>query len=261
VLDPLIAVGGLPNLAAWRTHGSSRPLRSTVPPRSFPAWSTFLTGLGPGRHGLFDFTQKAPGAYRLAFANASDPEVHHYRPKHDANSPRQAPRGERRAVRRAPECKAPRSGLVCAREGNEAPLSISPREEVYAGPCTNRAFDVVVELALGAGYGLALVQTPWSNRKLESVRTLESVEFSAGRGMNGTHRPLGTWIATGAGAHDLDETPEPSLQDVAPTLMRAMGVNGDGDLDGSARFSERVAYAADEEAIIAERSRNLGYLE
>jgi predicted AlkP superfamily phosphohydrolase/phosphomutase len=39
---------------------------------NFPAWSTFLTGLEPGRHGLFDFTQKAPEAYRLAFANASD---------------------------------------------------------------------------------------------------------------------------------------------------------------------------------------------
>jgi hypothetical protein len=39
---------------------------------SFPAWSSFATGLGPGRHGLFDFTQKLPGAYRLRFSNASD---------------------------------------------------------------------------------------------------------------------------------------------------------------------------------------------
>ena len=39
---------------------------------SFPAWSSFATGLGPGRHGLFDFTQKLPGAYRLRFTNASD---------------------------------------------------------------------------------------------------------------------------------------------------------------------------------------------
>jgi predicted AlkP superfamily phosphohydrolase/phosphomutase len=72
VLDPLIAAGRLPNLAAWRARGISRRLRSTVPPMNFPASSTFLTGLEPGRHGLFDFTQKAPDAYRLAFAKASD---------------------------------------------------------------------------------------------------------------------------------------------------------------------------------------------
>lgn len=95
------------------------------------------------------------------------------------------------------------------------------------------------------------------------MRTLESVGYSGGRGrgMSSIQRPLGTWIAAGADAHDLDETPEPSLQDFAPPLMRAMGVNWDGDLERIARFSERVAYTADEEAIIAERSRNLGYLE
>ena len=83
----------------------------------------------------------------------------------------------------------------------------------------------MVELALDAGYGLSPVQTPCSNRKLESVRTLESVGYSGGRGrgMSSIQRPLGTWIADGADEHDLDETPEPSLQDVAPTLMRAMG--------------------------------------
>jgi predicted AlkP superfamily phosphohydrolase/phosphomutase len=72
ILDPLIDAGRLPNQARWRAEGSSTRLRSTVPPMSFPAWSTFLTGLSPGRHGLFDFTQKAEGAYRLRFANASD---------------------------------------------------------------------------------------------------------------------------------------------------------------------------------------------
>ena len=72
VIEPLAREGRLPHLAAWRRDGASAPLTSTVPPMSFPAWSTFLTGLGPGRHGLFDFTQKLPGAYRLRFANATD---------------------------------------------------------------------------------------------------------------------------------------------------------------------------------------------
>ena len=71
LIDPLIAAGRLPQLAAWRAAGSATPLRSTVPPMSFPAWSSFLTGLEPGGHGIFDFTQKLPGAQRLRFANAS----------------------------------------------------------------------------------------------------------------------------------------------------------------------------------------------
>jgi len=70
VLDPLCAAGRLPNLAAWRSDGA--PLPSVVPPMSFPAWSTFATGRDPGAHGLFDFTQKVAGAYRIRFVNASD---------------------------------------------------------------------------------------------------------------------------------------------------------------------------------------------
>jgi len=71
LIDSLCASGQLPHLDAWRRRGHAARLRSTVPPVSFPAWSTFVTGLGPGHHGLFDFTQKAPGAYRVGFVNAS----------------------------------------------------------------------------------------------------------------------------------------------------------------------------------------------
>ena len=70
VLGPLAA--RCPSLSAWRARGEAAPLASTTPPMSFPAWSTFATGLEPGEHGLFDFTQKLPGAYRVRFANASD---------------------------------------------------------------------------------------------------------------------------------------------------------------------------------------------
>jgi predicted AlkP superfamily phosphohydrolase/phosphomutase len=72
VIEPLVAAGRLPHLAAWTREGVCRPLRSTVPAMSFPAWSTFLTGRDPGQHGLFDFTQKLPGAYRIRFTNATD---------------------------------------------------------------------------------------------------------------------------------------------------------------------------------------------
>lgn len=72
VLRPLCDAGRLPNLAAWLDAGRAAPLPSVTPPMSFPAWSSFATGLAPGEHGIFDFTQKAEGSYRIRFVNASD---------------------------------------------------------------------------------------------------------------------------------------------------------------------------------------------
>jgi hypothetical protein len=72
VVRPLASAGRLPNLAAWLRDGAAAPLPSTTPPMSFPAWSSFATGLAPGRHGIFDFTQKQHGAYRIRFVNAAD---------------------------------------------------------------------------------------------------------------------------------------------------------------------------------------------
>jgi len=72
VIEPLARAGRLPHLGRWLREGAGAPLPSTVPAMTFPAWSSFLTGLGPGAHGMFDFTQKIPGSYRLRFANATD---------------------------------------------------------------------------------------------------------------------------------------------------------------------------------------------
>lgn len=74
VLRPLVAAGRMPHLAAWlrEARSAGAPLPSTTPAMSFPAWSSFATGLAPGRHGVFDFTQKLDGAWRLRFVNATD---------------------------------------------------------------------------------------------------------------------------------------------------------------------------------------------
>lgn len=50
----------LPNLAAMRRQGDFRRLGTTIPPQSPVAWSTFITGMDPGGHGVFDFVHRNP---------------------------------------------------------------------------------------------------------------------------------------------------------------------------------------------------------
>jgi predicted AlkP superfamily phosphohydrolase/phosphomutase len=64
--------GLLPNLSRLREFGAYLPLESTIPPATFPAWTTCVTGVNPGRHGIVDFTQVVPGRYALRFLNARD---------------------------------------------------------------------------------------------------------------------------------------------------------------------------------------------
>jgi predicted AlkP superfamily phosphohydrolase/phosphomutase len=51
----------LPNLASLRDRGSFARLATTTPPQSPVAWSTFITGLDPAQHGIFDFVHRDPG--------------------------------------------------------------------------------------------------------------------------------------------------------------------------------------------------------
>jgi len=63
VIQPLIQQGHLPVLARLMAEGASGPLRSTLPPVSAPAWSTFMTGLNPGQHGIFQWRTYDPTKY------------------------------------------------------------------------------------------------------------------------------------------------------------------------------------------------------
>lgn len=57
VLRPLIEQGCMPNLAGLISRGAATELESVVPPVTAPAWTSFMTGKGPGSHGIFDFTR------------------------------------------------------------------------------------------------------------------------------------------------------------------------------------------------------------
>jgi predicted AlkP superfamily phosphohydrolase/phosphomutase len=47
--------GVVPNLSRLASSGGFMPLQTSVPPQSPVAWSTFITGMDAGSHGIFDF--------------------------------------------------------------------------------------------------------------------------------------------------------------------------------------------------------------
>ena len=71
LVEPWMSQGHLPNLARLRDKGTYLPLSSTVPPATFPAWTSCVTWVNPGRHGIFDFTEMVSGKYALHFANST----------------------------------------------------------------------------------------------------------------------------------------------------------------------------------------------
>jgi len=64
ILDPMIEAGLLPNLEALTNRGAKGVLRSTVPNHSWAAWPSFLTGVEPSNHGVYDIFEKELGERR-----------------------------------------------------------------------------------------------------------------------------------------------------------------------------------------------------
>jgi predicted AlkP superfamily phosphohydrolase/phosphomutase len=64
ILDPLLERGDLPNLGSVVERGGRAVLRSTRPTHSWSAWPSFLTGLDPDEHGVFDILEARDGGRR-----------------------------------------------------------------------------------------------------------------------------------------------------------------------------------------------------
>jgi len=67
VLNPLMAEGLMPRLRQAVESGASGILRSTTPPITPAAWTTFLTGRQPGGHGIIDFERYDAHSNKLSF--------------------------------------------------------------------------------------------------------------------------------------------------------------------------------------------------
>jgi predicted AlkP superfamily phosphohydrolase/phosphomutase len=59
----------LPAIHALMERGAWARLRSVMPPATLPNWTTFLTGVDPGVHGVFDFTVRSGD--RVSFAGGT----------------------------------------------------------------------------------------------------------------------------------------------------------------------------------------------
>jgi len=71
VLMPLMDAGRMPNLARLIKGGASGVLRSTIPPITPAAWTTFMTGRTPGAHGIIDFERYDVRTGSIAFNTTS----------------------------------------------------------------------------------------------------------------------------------------------------------------------------------------------
>ena len=72
LIRPWVAQGKLPTFKKLMDGGAWSELRSTVPPVTASAWSSFMTGKNPGAHGLFDFMQRKRDSYDLAPVSVMD---------------------------------------------------------------------------------------------------------------------------------------------------------------------------------------------
>lgn len=71
VIRPWMADGSMPNLAKLMRTGVSGTLQSILPPITPPAWTSFMTGKNPGKHGIFHFVETEHGGYAMNYANAT----------------------------------------------------------------------------------------------------------------------------------------------------------------------------------------------
>jgi predicted AlkP superfamily phosphohydrolase/phosphomutase len=72
ILRPLAELGVMPHLRRILDEGVTSDLTSTMPPITAAAWTSFATGVNPGKHGLVDFVHFPSGGYDVAVASARD---------------------------------------------------------------------------------------------------------------------------------------------------------------------------------------------
>ncbi len=68
IIQALMDQGRAPNFKKLAQMGAFKPLQTTMPALSPVAWSSFITGMTPGGHGIPDFIARDPLTYAPFFA-------------------------------------------------------------------------------------------------------------------------------------------------------------------------------------------------
>jgi predicted AlkP superfamily phosphohydrolase/phosphomutase len=72
LIMPWAQEGKLPNFSRLLSTGVHGNLHSTIHPLSPQAWSSFMTGKNPGKHGIYGFIQRKPRSYDVQYTNATN---------------------------------------------------------------------------------------------------------------------------------------------------------------------------------------------
>ena len=75
MMSHLASGGTLPHMQRLIEAGTFRRMTSSIPEVSPVAWNSIITGADPAEHGVFGFTDLAPGTYRTTFANSYTADI------------------------------------------------------------------------------------------------------------------------------------------------------------------------------------------
>jgi len=70
LVDKFLAKGKLPNFQKLKEQGAFAPLATSYPSISPAAWSSFMTGVDPSHHNIFDFLTRDPCTYLPTLSSA-----------------------------------------------------------------------------------------------------------------------------------------------------------------------------------------------
>lgn len=71
LIKPWVRKGKLTNIARLMRTGAHGELTTTIQPLTGPAWTSFMTGKNPGKHGVFDFIMRVPGTYDVRLIDSA----------------------------------------------------------------------------------------------------------------------------------------------------------------------------------------------
>jgi len=72
LLKRFVSEGLMPNLDNLVQKGTLTDMTASIPEVSSTSWTTFMTGVNPGKHGIYGFMELEKGSYRWRFPNSHD---------------------------------------------------------------------------------------------------------------------------------------------------------------------------------------------